>query len=124
MCPANSELPKEPAPVIPITNCMLCKKRRAQPETGICRPCERHAYSVSDLLGLAGIVAVLGLFTSACAAPCTYQGKAVPRAEVARMKDLGMDVRCPDGMEALGDQAARETDAEMADREKALGVKP
>lgn len=30
-----------------------------------------------------------------CAVPCQYHGKAVPRADGERMKDLGMDVVCP-----------------------------
>lgn len=30
-----------------------------------------------------------------CSLPCTYHGKAVPRADADRMKSMGMDVVCP-----------------------------
>lgn len=32
---------------------------------------------------------------SGCSLPCTYHGKAVPRADAERMRGLGMDVVCP-----------------------------
>lgn len=32
---------------------------------------------------------------SGCSLPCTYQGKAVPKADAERMRALGMDVVCP-----------------------------
>lgn len=121
MCPANGESPE--APVIAITDCMICKRRKAQPEIGICRPCERHSYSVSDLLGLALIVAVLGLFTSCCGPSKTIVRQ---RDEIAALKE---DVRIldglyersqntrwrcgdaqEDGMDADAEKAARETD--------------
>lgn len=35
------------------------------------------------------------VFLAGCAMPCTYRGKAVPKADAERMKALGMDVVCP-----------------------------
>lgn len=43
------------------------------------------------VLGLFGIMIAF----SGCSLPCTYQGKAVPRADAERMKSMGMDVVCP-----------------------------
>lgn len=48
--------------------------------------------------GLAYLL-VVGIGTAilvGCSAPCTYQGKAVPRADAERMRSLGMDVDCGD----------------------------
>lgn len=39
------------------------------------------------------VVALLAL--SGCSLPCTYRGKAVPRADAERMRALGMEVVCP-----------------------------
>lgn len=38
------------------------------------------------------LLAALFIVLGGC---CTYHGKAVSKAEAARMKAMGMDVRCP-----------------------------
>ena len=37
---------------------------------------------------------LIAVIFTGCAAPCTYQGKLVPRADAERMKALGMNVQC------------------------------
>lgn len=56
MCVPNSDM--QP-PAIPMDVCMLCKKRKAQPETGMCRRCDRGFNPFAVALA----VAVLGLIT-------------------------------------------------------------
>ncbi len=40
-------------------------------------------------------IALILLILAGCALPCTYNGKAVPKADAQRMRDLGMEVVCP-----------------------------
>jgi len=40
-------------------------------------------------------VLILLVLLAGCSLPCTYRGKAVPRADAERMKSMGMDVVCP-----------------------------
>lgn len=42
------------------------------------------------------ILILIGLLLgSGCSLPCTYHGKAVPKADAERMRAAGMDVVCP-----------------------------
>ena len=40
-------------------------------------------------------IVVLSATLVGCSLPCTYNGKAVPRADADRMRSMGMDVTCP-----------------------------
>lgn len=41
------------------------------------------------------IVVLCAALLAGCSLPCTYHGKAVPKADAERMKAAGMDVVCP-----------------------------
>lgn len=40
-------------------------------------------------------VVIAAVMLAGCALPCTYRGKAVPKQDAERMRNLGMDVVCP-----------------------------